>query len=162
MSWAALPAREKADLTRPLIEQQGLSYGQAAAILGTTRTAIAGVISRNGLKSINTGVAQAAARARLQHTRRKPAPKPKPPAAPDGDSLLVTDDRPLRERAWDALPGSTPILLHEHTNGCRWPIGRPVAYCNLPVFEDHRYCAEHHKASTRVKSEGGNSATKRC
>lgn len=102
-----------------------------------------------------------------KHTGR-PAPKalkaPKPKArqpvaksnfnlfplkALKDDTQPPTDERPLRERAFLPLDGSSPVSLEHHTDGCRWPVGEPALCCNLPVHPASIYCPAHHAAAYR-------------
>lgn len=81
------------------------------------------------------------------------SPRPAPKAAPVIEDVDDTPDEieplPPSER-WAPLPGSTPIAVHEHTEGCRWPIGDdlPFAFCNNPLHvrpngKNHVYCSVH-------------------
>jgi len=65
--------------------------------------------------------------------------------SPDGRKIL-------RGSAWDALPGTVPILLDElGTSDCRWPIGdyRPFLFCGGHV-DSGIYCTAHRTIATRV------------
>lgn len=84
--------------------------------------------------------------------KRKPRPK-KPTTVPNKGHLtqvfgshygsIPKDPRPLRERAWEPLEGSSTVLIEDHTNGCRWPIGSgPFLYCNNAT-DKHKYCSVH-------------------
>ena len=67
--------------------------------------------------------------------------------------IAEVDTRPIRERAWDALPGSTPKAMHRHRSGeCLWPIGdhHPALFCCLPVAPGRAYCPEHQAIGVRV------------
>lgn len=91
----------------------------------------------------------------VSQTAPKPKPKPKPiPAKGPIASIFGAhyiappkDTRPLRERAWEPLEGSSPVLIEDHTSGCVWPIGgAPFKYCNLERH-DKRYCTQHAEMS---------------
>lgn len=54
-----------------------------------------------------------------------------------------------KEHAWDALPGSHPVLPTEVT-GCRWPLGHghPFLFCDQPMYKpgtSDMYCLPHSK-----------------
>jgi hypothetical protein len=42
-----------------------------------------------------------------------------------------------------------PVPVHEHIDGCRWPIGdHPILFCNSVVVErTNPYCDKHSKLS---------------
>lgn len=49
----------------------------------------------------------------------------------------------LRSRAWEPLPGSSPVPVEMRT-GCSWPVGSPVQMCNEPRMSSlHVYCDVH-------------------
>jgi hypothetical protein len=89
--------------------------------------------------------------------RRKP-PKPpvviekikERPASIDGP-VMVGDFRFIKSEAWNPLPGSNPVPLHELANRgqCRWPLGHnhPFLFCALPTAEGSKYCPSHLYAS---------------
>jgi hypothetical protein len=182
MTWAQLTATEKAAAVRPLVEDQGKSYREAAAILGTTRLAIAGVIERNGLRA-SSGLkakrpspehlekkarrAKGGTTATIQEKARKAraAANAKPYqgvtryVALDAPPETV-DTAPLKSKAWVALEGSTPVTLDQRT-GCAWPIGEnPFMFCNLPLSGHAHWCPEHVKAGTRPVAVGTSARSK--
>ncbi|QIG66896.1 hypothetical protein EVB41_066 [Rhizobium phage RHph_TM3_14A] len=68
----------------------------------------------------------------------------------------MTDINP---HAFEPLPGTKPVPVHEHTDGCRWPIGEhPTMYCNARVMgKTARYCTAHSRMSytpLKVTSHG--------
>lgn len=85
---------------------------------------------------------QTAMERRLANARMSPS---KPLLA-----FLADPSPPPKSETWRALPGSSPISIEDHTDGCRWPIGddRPYRYCNLPV-ESGSYCGVHARVSAR-------------
>lgn len=177
--WTQLTSEQKADAVRPLLERDGLSYGQAAQALGTTRVAIAGVVSRakdrnqpiqhayierqtiaRKKRTDNQVIAQKAAAARKVE-RAKAKPRPKKPH--QGFVRFVgagepADAAPIKASAWDALEGSTPVSL-EHRTGCAWPVEKPVGtgttlFCNLPEQEGKSWCPTHYAMGARVVAVG--------
>lgn len=66
------------------------------------------------------------------------------------------DMEALKTPAWDALPGTIPIALHEmpSTGQCRWPIGQasPFMFCGCATVEGSSYCATHKARSTGIGS----------
>ena len=173
-SWHLLTPEQKREAVREAVEQGGLSYSQAASVLGCSRTAIAGVVERstrtaNPIRPSNpqgTTVAKqqkaARKRAALQIVQEKArraraaanTQKPKPPSF--GTIAGVLPAAPMEERraydyAWVALPGASPVALERHKDGCRWPIEAPGEvdrFCNEPT-DGGRYCAVHHAMGTR-------------
>ena len=152
--WSALNPEQKREATRPLIEQQGKSYSEVAAILGApSRTAIAGVVDRSkrsakpilvahkpGFSSINEKKPKVKlARNATQIVQEKARRARAKAASPEADAPFrePNDDRGAYDYAWDPLKGSKPVKLEDHTTGCRWPVtveGESVArFCNLDV-----------------------------
>lgn len=76
------------------------------------------------------------------------AQRAKSEASPD---LLEAQLPIISQKAWDALPGSSPVPLEQRT-GCKWPIGQhsPFLFCNAPTGEKGRYCP-HHEERSRSK-----------
>lgn len=144
--WKALTGPQKADLIRPLILNDLLSYSQVAAIVGASRVAIAGVVDRNDIKSPF---------AKAPRPKRKPKPRPRPdpqvrfsriaPTQPIALPADLVDRTPLKAGAWTALPGSAPRPLHDlDTKGCKWPLGDgPFSFCGQPAAVGRVYCAHH-------------------
>jgi hypothetical protein len=174
MTWATLTATQKADAVRPLVEDQGKSYREAAAILGTTRLAVAGVIERNGLRA-SSGLkakrpspehlekkarrAKGGTTATIQEKARKArtAAAAKPHA---GLTAYVSLGEPepaviLKPGAWTPLPGSTPVPLDLRT-GCAWPVSvdSPWLFCNDPVQEGKSWCPHHFTLGNRPVVQG--------
>jgi hypothetical protein len=159
MNWQQATPDEKHAAVRQAVQIEGLSYGQAAERLGTTRLAIAGVVERSGPrgKIVTTAPAKLAQQRRsASAARKKKAPRSKndkPKKPHQGLSSIVPlvpalETQPLPPGdVWRALPGSTPIAIELHTTGCRWTIDQPPAYvalyCNEPVKEGSPYCAAH-------------------
>ena len=154
--WKALTPAQKTEQVREQVEINHMSYGQAAAILGTTRVAIAGVVER-AKRTPNPIMSTSGLRNRFGVRKpRKPKTKTdKPKRAPrlgsfqrlpseipiPGDTELVTTDA-----VWAALPGSSPVPIAEHQEGmCRWPVGSdsPFTFCGLAVDAGGPYCGQH-------------------
>lgn len=136
---------------RSLIEIKGLTFTQTAKALGISRSAIAGLTDRHGIKSPNppgrsprpnhAKPRAKAARARLEALQR-------PPELPEAEEPLAA--------AWLALPGSTPVAVEHHLpDTCKWPVLSPARFCALPVHLDpkgvrtYHYCPAHHAIGTR-------------
>ena len=164
--WTARNNEQKREAVRELVQGEGLTYSAAATRLGTTRLAIAGVVERSrrtphpivsssgqkygGARGAAGGkvFAQKTAAAKARE-RKKHAGFHKFVALPQ----LAVDPEPgiARADAWLPLPGSCPVPLEQHTNGCRWPVGAdlPFLYCNDPVAGEGPYCAAHNAIGTR-------------
>lgn len=135
---------EEAD--RALVEKigAGLSYGSIAQEFGTSRSAIAGRISR--LRALGSFIASPEHQARIRPPRRtykqisatKPKPKPK--------KIII-------------FQGAVPFfdLLPHH---CRYPIDNPwlcdchnngrMAFCGEPVLDGRSWC-DHHSQQITIK-----------
>lgn len=162
MIWNEASPDEKREAVRAAIQVQGLSYGQAVKALDAPgRNAIAGVVERSK-KTANPIVTTAPAKLAQQRrsaseARKKKAPKPARPKHQGFNQLVPLGppvDLPVRTisaKAWTALPGSSPIAIEDHKEGCRWPINDdlPFLYCNEALHEGSSYCAAHHKMSFR-------------
>jgi hypothetical protein len=152
MAWSDLTPQEKQDAVRHAVQTEGLTYGMAAAQLGTTRLAVAGVIERTK-KSANpivsrSGAGNNAVKARRPPKKQKFLPKAKHAGLRSYISLPhlpIDQAAPARTDVWSALPGSTPVSVDDYTGGCRWPINedRPFRFCGEPV-EQGPYCPQHH------------------
>ena len=57
------------------------------------------------------------------------------------------DARPLTSDIWAPLPGSDPVKIEDHKNGCRFPVDYPgediARFCNEPAMEGSPYCCHH-------------------
>lgn len=164
--WHLLTPEQKREAVRPLVAK-GQSYAQVAEALGApSRSAIAGVVDnsrRFGNRPIETPNLEG--RPKPDGTPRRHADKLKAPQIAQEKArrarakALTTEtpepasDRPAYDYAWDALPGSQPVRLEDHTTGCRWPVtveGESVArFCNLDVGGTNRYCFGHMLLGTR-------------
>lgn len=153
--WKALTAAQKTEQVRGQVELNHLSYGQAAAILGTTRVAVAGVVERakrsaSPIMSTNRpGFPPSLRKAKSKAKTDKPKRAPRlgsfqrlPSEIPiPGDTEIITADA-----VWAALPGSSPVPIAEHQEGmCRWPCGQdsPFTFCGLAVDAGGPYCGQH-------------------
>lgn len=152
MNWSTLTPAEKQITVRQAIQIDGLTYAQAAAQLGTTRTAIAGAVERSKRSTSpivsNSGQGNNAVK-RRRVAKKQTLKKPHagfhkfvaPPGLPAPAEAVA-----VRSDAWDALPGSSPVAIEDHHEGfCRWPCGqdRPFTYCNEAVKVDSPYCPGH-------------------
>lgn len=142
--WTALTHEQKRDLLRPLIETHGLSYGQIARQLGISRTAVAGAAHRNGLVSPynpgNNGHNNGPRKLKTSAPKSRIAPT-QPIAPPDA----FVDRTPIKPKAWEPLPGTTPKSLEELGNhDCKWPLGAaPHSFCGQPAAPGKIYCDVH-------------------
>jgi hypothetical protein len=124
---------------------RGLTGGQIAAAMGTSRAAILGKVRRMKLSSRvpkkTRGWSQAAKdrNMRSRIIRKVFGEQPQIPKAA----------KPINASAWDALPGSTPVPLAELT-GCKWPIGQeaPYLFCGEAHAPGRSYCPQHQELST--------------
>ena len=158
--WQALTAAEKTAEVRQAMAE-GKSYAQTAEALGTSRVAIAGVVERSrrspdpirsssGLKNQKKGEAGGKTRAAAKAAKKARArTKPKHAGFHKFVALAIPEDAiertPARQDVWGALPGSSPVAIADHHDGCRWPVGPdlPFRYCNEPVAGEKVYCAAH-------------------
>jgi hypothetical protein len=182
MNWTDLSSIQKSEQAIELTEVKGYSYSQAAAALGTTRTAVAGAIDRARMRANNPRPP----RQRTTPENRKPSKAGKT-AMQRGSTAIAqekarrarakkhagltryvsldepiaaVDTAPLKSKAWLPLPGTTPVPLDQRT-GCAWPIGEghPFLFCNEPVHETgHSWCKVHFALGNRPVIAG---ATKR-
>lgn len=178
-SWQELTPDQKREAVRGLLAE-GKTYSGAAELLGCSRTAIAGVVERStrtsnpiaaAHKPGGTGRVRKAAAPKpkaknatqivQEKARRARADsrKPKPPSFGTIAGVLPAEepveDRGSYDYAWDALPGTQPVRLEDHTDGCRWPCdtGESVArFCNEPATHG-RYCERHNAIGTRPEPE---------
>ena len=145
-AWQRLTAQEKQALVKQALAE-GLSYTEAAKRLGApSKNAIAGVTNIiHGRKKRGTK------RKPTTKQRLQPGPiKPRAKRPHPGLTALVplyppAEPLPPSAGAWEALPGSSPVAIADHVNGCRFPIGAdlPFRYCNLEVKADSPYCETH-------------------
>lgn len=171
-NWQTLTAAQKQEAVREAIETAGLTYSQAATALGAPgRTAIAGVVDRSK-RSLEGRIVSPNLEGRPSAVGKPRRPKGRRNATQivqekarraratangaDDEPVLAPagDGRPLYERAWDALPGSNPVRLDDHTTGCRWPIQTAEAvarFCNAET-DNHVYCAAHRQMGVRAEA----------
>ncbi len=138
----------------------GFSAGIIALEIGASRNQVMGKVNRlklpkrtavptrtYAIKRVHTAqvvrVKKPLIRGSNMPVRVKP-PKvhvPKPPPEPKVD---VAD---LRDKAWEALDGSSPVKLSDLApNACLWPIGdgtMPYLFCAQPKHGQKSYCREH-------------------
>ena len=171
-AWKDLTRQQKGDVIRPMIEEQQLSYAQIGKLLGVSRVAIAGAADRNHIKSpysrgVPKGIGYAGGAANVARKKsdaarklRKPTkPRPTVSAVRPLPSLPLIDlppKAPWNPDAWLALPGTTPIALHETTDRtCRWPIGTemPFSFCGAPATPGKPYCATHNALAYKPMPE---------
>ena len=179
--WGLLSAQEKTERVREQVVTLGRTYSAAAEALGTTRHGIAGTINRaaltdnpirssSGLKN-QKGVKGAAGGGRTAKTKaaKKARAKAKPKHAGFHKfvALAIPEDAiertPARQDVWGALPGSSPVAIADHHDGCRWPVGPdlPFRYCNEPVAGEKVYCAAHAAIAYREPQKLGDRANNR-
>lgn len=169
--WHQLDTQGKREAVRELVQVRKLTFTQAADILGISNSAIAGVVGRS--KDTDNPIL-------ARDTSAKPkAPKKDPTYRPGDNTRAKAIQRKLKdpnrkprragfnvmpaifaemasaqppaEEAWRALPGSHPVSLEQHHNGCRWPIGEdsPFLFCNEETLEGSPYCPAHTAMGTR-------------
>lgn len=172
--WKQLTPAQKADLIRPFIVEQKLSYSETARQLGISRLAVAGAADRNGIKSplskdAPEGRGHAGGHAHMMRTAPERAERRKEqietvakktngtairsnvrpiPALPLGTDIKAP---PVKASAWDALPNTTPVTS-EHNHGCTWPIGEssPQLFCGAEVTAAKgSWCPVHRKMGYR-------------
>lgn len=151
-------------MTLTTLWAEGKTAGQVSSALpGKSRNAVLGKIHRMKLAARETPIKPAKVKV-PKGVRANRIAKPKAGKEPKtknrayhfgtGPLLPLADPLPPRAEAWEPLPGSTPVTIMDHTNGCRWPIGDTPLYCNLPCAEKppktptspithHVYCAVH-------------------
>ena len=168
--WTELTPPQKQQAVRTAIETDGLTYSQAARIFGTTRTAIAGVANRSKKSPEGRIVPkfQIAAPPR-SNVRRKTGPKNATQIvqekarraraaaiAPEADEPLHAPAGSSYDRAWVALPDTSPVAIEHHHDGCRWPIEVPgaVDYLRIAPPDSGKavYCARHHALGVRAEA----------
>lgn len=161
MIWAEATPNEKYAVVRQAVETDGLTYEQAAHRLGApSKHAIAGVVDRSaaspeGKIRSTSGLKGVASPSKKKRKPRSKSDKPK--KKHQGLTNIVplnTPDEtpePVHAGAWVPLPGSSPIAIADHTDGCRWPVGTdlPFRYCNEDVRAGSTYCAAHYSLSYR-------------
>lgn len=142
--WQRLTPQQKRDQVRQHVERDGLSYSQAAAILGCAREAIAGVVERakrakDPIKS-NSGLKNQKGVHKKQKLTSTPNRRVKVRKPHQGLTNLIplsppTDPEPLNTDAWSPLPGSSPVPLADlGAHACKWPLSdRPFLFCALPA-----------------------------
>jgi hypothetical protein len=130
---------------------EGLSSGDIAYVMGTTRNAIIGRVRRMGLMLRDNVKTAPRIKPRQRHKPRRPTrPALKLLAVP-----LPGDTRPLLGSAWEPLPGVAPVSLVELEAGmCRWPIGETKPYQFCGAHADGSYCDYHQSISSGVGTAG--------
>ncbi len=157
--WQRLVPEDKRELVRQAVQHDNLMYSLAAERLGTTRVAIAGVIDRarrsadpiaanSGLKN-QKGVPNRNRTALNRAKATKKRPKQNFHKFVASPTIPLPIEPPARTDVWAALPGSSPVAIENHHDGCRWTIGldRPFLYCNLPTKDGSVLCPAHHAIS---------------
>lgn len=160
-NWQTLTPAQKQEAVREALETNHLTYKRAAERLGTTVGAIAAAVRDSGgapagrIRSARTAPPRS-------NVKRAPVPKAvKEVVAPFGEAVIAPDTRPTYARAWDALPGTSPVALEHHREGCRWPLEFPGEIdraCNEPT-DGGRYCAHHHALGVRAEAPPAKRAT---
>lgn len=140
MMWADMNPGQRADAIAAL-KDKGLSNSLIAAELGTTRNSVCGFVHRR----MRPGPAKPTVRKAPPKKPGKPARKKR--IAPlfnfFPQAMHVEAAEEHRPEAWDALPGSEPVLLAKaERHQCRWPVGEKVLFCGLPIAYKS-YCATH-------------------
>jgi hypothetical protein len=131
------------DELRRLHANPSLSYADIADLLGVSRCAISGKVSRMGLPKRQPSGGRHGRKPRARNTPfRMPPPAPECPQEPQGRSVV-------RDRA--ATPDCLTPLLDLGPKGCRWPEGDRVPYrfCGCPRWGESSYCGYHFALATR-------------
>lgn len=163
-AWQKLSADEKRVAVRVRVEVEGLTYKYCAALFGTTRNAIAGVVEgarQMGTPIINTRLPNNRKPRGATAPKRKARPKAAKVTRHAGLTRYVPLGPPPPQRppepspealaaAWEPLPGSSPVPLERLQGGCRWPCGdSPFLFCNETVRQGSPYCGGHHALAYR-------------
>ena len=147
MIWTELTPAQKQDAVRQAVRAEGLTYAAAAERFGVSKNSIAGVMNaidgRKGKKRRPP--------ARANRGNKEPRPARKIPPRLNAFSRLPSEESlppdlvPVSGGAWEALEGSSPVVIADHHDGCRWTIGAdlPFLYCNEPVKAGSPYCPVH-------------------
>ncbi len=142
--WTELTPAQKQEAVREALEVANLTFAQAAKVLGApSRESIAGVVDRSkrspegriapkfqivsaGAKS-NVRKKVGGKRNATQIIQEKARRARATAKGADDEPVIapVGDGRPLYARAWDALPGTSPVALEHHRDACRWPLEFP-------------------------------------
>ena len=149
----------KAKLLR--LHADGMTYSQMAKVMGTTRSAVAGVLKRSGAErsaKVNARNRAAPAKAAAEKRRQARAEAGDPVKAP------TPERRSLPRVKAPAIPTPAPLKLRNparvdeavgelSANTCRWPIGDPgqegFRFCLAPVMVAGKpYCAGHSAQAT--------------
>jgi GcrA cell cycle regulator len=131
---------------RRMWDEEGLSSGDIAFIMGITRNAVIGRVRRLGLQMRDNKV-QPRFRPRKERAPEtiKRRPRPLLPISLPGDTRFMRGD------AWAPLPGSSPVPLIDLEPGmCKWPVSedRPHLFCGAAAHGP--YCEYHHALSVGV------------
>jgi hypothetical protein len=125
---------------RRMWDEEGLSSGDIAYVMGITRNAVIGRVRRMGLQFRKDTKVKPRLKPRKQYEKTSPTWRQKPLLAVS----LPGDTRPLLGEAWAPLYGIEPVSLVDLDPGmCKWPIGeaRPYRFCG--AHADGAYCEYH-------------------
>jgi len=137
----------------------GSTGAQIARKLGTTRSAIMGVIARRGFKAPVTKAYTGGG----QHLGKKP---PEAPEKPAGETLVIcgtygrlvpainpwasASPSEVAERSF-AATGPKPLMKLGYAE-CHFPLGNgPFVYCAAPVALGRDYCSDHFRIMYRAR-----------
>jgi hypothetical protein len=155
----------KVSILRSMLAE-GASFREIGGVIGCSRNAALGKAHRLGLyhpsRTHQTQRRGSDAPVRRKHRAKTAAeldakPKKRVPiipaltkwrGAPDPETLGVNTAY-IEGDAWAALPGSNPVPMADHVNGCRWPIGDGpnLCLCNNTPRAGSRYCEDHYQRS---------------
>jgi len=137
---------------------EGLSASEIARELGggATRNSVIGKVHRLKLATRPSVVQRRDPKPPKPRKERKIVVKKEAPIRNDSYPIpgLVAAP-PTSADAWLPLPGSTPVKVEHHRNGCKWPIGDPACFCNnslkllklatetTKAVHHHAYCEAH-------------------
>lgn len=141
---------EKDSELRRLWDEEGLSSGDIAFVMGTTRNAIIGRANRLELQKRGSTRVQPRIKPRKQR-ERSVSFKPRHKQFQLLPVSLPGDTRFMRGDAWSPLPGTSPVPLIDLEPGmCKWPVSedRPHLFCGAAAHGP--YCEYHHALSVGV------------
>lgn len=152
--------------------RQGKSYGETAAALGLTRSAVGGHVSRARASGVTVELPSRSRKLASEAPPTKGEAKPEPKATPVPVAPPVAVQPPpppprhepapiaASKPAANPVRGAAQAVAALKNAQCRWPIGDPFAedfrFCCAPVLTTagpqpkvrRFYCAEHRRESS--------------
>jgi hypothetical protein len=137
MDWpASVPDRTK--LVRYYIMEEGWTYLQLAQAFGVSRSAIAGVCYRAGIRKLKAATKKTVVGPGLppQHLSTRLTAAQEAP-------VDIMAKRPIEGDVWSPLPGIDAIAFTDTTAGqCKWMVGHHLC-CGAQATRDKPYCPTH-------------------